>query len=210
MQLLQDRPARLDVVLRTDDAARLHPLRDGLRPLDVTCQVKRAGDTAWAPTPLGAGTWLEVGHGAYLLELAALDLERAGSLLVLVSGALGLVPAIHPVLLQVEVVPARELRGARPDLPQTIVIGQLAGQDGRPLARATVSATLLETPLLLRGTAIAGDAVIASSDDDGFFALPLITGATVDLSIPAARYRRTLVIPPPLAPGVPLRLFSIP
>jgi len=78
------------------------------------------------------------------------------------------------------------------------------------MAHATVAATLLEVPLLLGGIAVAGQAVQVASDENGFFELPLLTGATVDLQISVARYRRTLVIPPPPAPGAPVRLFSIP
>lgn len=210
VQLVQGRAATLDVVLRTDDGARQYPLRPGLAPGDVLCQLKRAGAGAWTPYALDGASWRDVGNGAYLLALGPADVEPTGALLVLLTGMPGLSPPLLSVLVQAEVVPARQFRASRPDLPQTVLVGQLAGQDGRTIVRATVTATLLETPLLVRGTAVAGDAVIGSSDDGGLFELPLLTGATVDLSIPAARYRRTLVVPPPPAPGAPVRLFEIP
>lgn len=210
VRLIQGRAATVDIVLRTDDPARHFPLRAGLGPSDVTCQRKRSGSASWVPMPLDAATWRDSGNGTYLLDLDATDVEAPGALFIFVSGAPGLAPPVLPVLLEAEVVPERHFSGTRPDLPRTILVGQLAGQDGRPLVGATITASLLETPVLLRGAAIAGDAIMARSDDDGFFELPLITGATVDLSIAAARYRRTLVVPPPPAPGVPVRLFSIP
>jgi hypothetical protein len=127
-----------------------------------------------------------------------------------VTGQPGLAPTILPALISAEVVVARQFRAARPDLPATIVVGQIAGLDGRPIAGATVTATLVQAPLVLEGVAIAGDGVIAASDDDGLFELPLLCGATVDLQIPALRYRRTFLVPLPPAPGAPVRLFSIP
>lgn len=210
LQLLQSQPAVLDLVLRTDDAARLHAFATGLGAGDVVCQLKRAGADAWMPKALSGSTFRDAQNGAYLLSLDPGDTDTLGTLLVLVTGRPGLAPSILPSLTQLEVVVAREFRDARPDLPKTVLIGQLVGLDGRPLARATVTATLLQVPLVLSGVAVAGDAVIASSDGDGFFELPVITGATVDLVIAAARYRRTLVVPHPPAPGLPVRLFAIP
>ena len=54
------------------------------------------------------------------------------------------------------------------------------GLDGPPTRARDGDRTLLQVPLVLSGVAVAGDAVIASSDGDGFFELPVITGATVD------------------------------
>jgi hypothetical protein len=210
MQLIQGRSAVLDLVLRTDDPARLFPPRAGLGAADVICQLKRAGATAWASRPLDPASLREVGQGAYLLSLDASELDTLGTLLVLVTGQPSMVPGILPSLTSAEVVAARQFRAARPDLPATVLIGQIAGLDGRPIARATLTATLLQAPLVLEGIAVAGDAVIGASDDDGFFELPLLSGATVDVEIPALRYRRTLVVPTPPAPGAPVRLFSIP
>ncbi len=210
MQLLQGRPATLDLVLRTDELARLCPPRPGLGPADLRCQLKRAGAASWTARPLDALSFRDAGNGAYLLALDALETDTLGRLLVLITGQPGLAPPVLPLLLEAEVVLDRHFRGARPDLPRTVLVGQLCGLDNRPLARATVSATLLQAPLLLAGVAVAGDAILASSDDEGFFELPVLTGATVDLAIPAVRYRRTLVVPPPPAPGSPVRLFSIP
>ncbi len=209
VHLSQNRPASLDFVLRTDDAARQYPLRAGLSPDDVDCQVKRAGAPAWQPKALTPTTFRDVGHGAYVIALEAAELDTVGALLVLLTGHAGLAPALLPSLAMLDVVLARELHAARPDLDRTILTGQVAGLDGRPLQNATVTATLLEVPVLLGGVAIAGDVVIASCDGDGFFELPLLSGATVDVQIPAARYRRTLVVPFPPAPGAPVRLFAI-
>ena len=210
MQLLQGRPTTLELVLRTDDQARLCPPRPGLVPADLRCQLKRAGAPSWTARSLDALSFRDAGNGAYLLVLQALETDTLGRLLVIVEGLPGLAPPILPLLLEAEVVLDRQFRGVRSDLPRTVLVGQLCGLDNRPLARATVSATLLQAPLLLEGVAVAGDAVLASSDDDGFFELPVLAGATVDLAIPAVRYRRTLVVPPPPAPGSPVRLFSIP
>ncbi len=210
LQLLQSQPAVLDLVLRTDAPAGLHGLATELGAGDVLCQLKRAGADTWNGKALSAGNFRDAQNGAYLLSLDAADTDTLGTLLVLATGRPGLAQPILPSLLQLEVVVARSFRAARPDLDKTIVIGQLVGLDGLPLARATVTATLLQVPLLLQGVAVAGDAVIASSDDDGFFELPLITGATVDVVIAAARYRRTLVVPRSPAVGTPVRLFSIP
>ncbi len=210
VQLAQGRAGLIDLVVRTDDSAHLYPPRPGLRAEDVVCQLKGPGEPAWRPLPLAPSAWRDAGLGAYVLELASADLDTPGTLLVHLAGAPALVPPVLPLLESIEVVVARQFRAARPDLPETVLVGQLVDLDGQPIARATVVAMLLEIPLLLSGVAVAGQGVHVASDDDGFFELSLLTGATVDLQIPAARYRRTLVIPAPPAPGAPVRLFSIP
>ncbi len=210
VQLVQDRAGLLDVVVRTDDPARLYPPRPGLRAEDVVCQVKRPSETAWRALPLSAAAWRDAGLGAYVLELGPAVLDTTGLLLLHLGAAPALTLPILPLLLSIEVVEARRFHASRPDLPETVLVGQLVDLGGRPMAHATVAATLLEVPLLLGGIAVAGQAVQVASDENGFFELPLLTGATVDLQISVARYRRTLVIPPPPAPGAPVRLFSIP
>lgn len=90
LQLPQLRPATLDLVLRTDDAARLYPLRGGLVPADVMLELKRAGATDWTTRELDAISWQSAGNGAYVLSLGAGDLDTAGTLLVFVSGRPGL------------------------------------------------------------------------------------------------------------------------
>ncbi len=209
-QLLQSRPGALDVVLRNDDATRLYPPRPGLSADEVRCQLKRPGATAWVEVPLDPAILREVGSGAYLLSLDPNHLDVAGPLFVLLTGRPGLGSPILPAFLEAEVVVPRDFHAPRPHLERTLVVGQLVGLHSRPLAGATIAATLLQAPLLLGGVAVAGDAVLAATDEDGCFELPLLTGATVDVQIAAARYRRTLVVPPPPAPGAPVRLFSIP
>ena len=210
IQLLQGRPAVLDLVLRSDDAAHLYPPRAGLSADEVRCEIKRPGATAWVEVLLDPSVFRDAGNGAYLLGLDASALDVPGSLLVLVTGRPGVLPPVLPSLLEAEVVVPRDFHAPRPHLERTLVVGQLVGLHSRPLAGATVAATLLQPPLLLGGVAVAGDAVLAASDEDGCFELPLLTGATVDVQIAAARYRRTLVVPPPPAPGAPVRLFAIP
>ncbi len=210
VQLLQGRPGALDVVLRSDDPVRLHPPRPGLTSVDVVCELKRPGATPWIPRAIEADAFRDLGNGAYLLSLESRDLDVPGPLFVRLSGRPGLDPPLLPALLELEVVVPRDFHAPRPHLDRTLLVGQLAGLDGRPLARATIAATLLQPPLLLEGVAVAGDSVLGASDDEGAFELPLLTGATVDLQIAAVRYHRTLVVPPPPAPGAPVRLFSIP
>lgn len=207
-ELVQDRAAAVDVVVRSDLPGA--PPREGLGAADLVVELKPAGAAAWSPKVLTAADWEEVGHGAYLLRLDPAEVAPAGVLAVLVAGQPALAPPILPAITELEVVPEREFSATRPNLPRTTLVGQVAGLDGRPLGRATVTATLLQVPVILEGIAVAGDAVIVASDDDGFFELRLITGATADVDIPAARWRRTLIVPPPPAPGVPLRLFSVP
>lgn len=203
--LQQDRPARLDLVLRTPGGTP----RTGVAPEDVTCQLKRAGDLRWTPRLLDAERWREAGHGAYVLALDATDLDVVGPLLVWVEPSRPLAPPLLPLLAEYEVVPAERLGATRPELERTTIVGHTVGLDGRPIAGATVSARLVSLPLVLGGMAVAGDAVITRSDEDGFFALSLVRGATVDIEIAALFYRRTLIVPTAPAPGSPVRLFAI-
>jgi hypothetical protein len=208
IELLQSRPATVDVVLRSDAPG--NQPRAGLGHGDVVVQLKRAGSSDWVTKALSPDDWVDADNGAYVLALGPADVDTLGVLLVLVSGRPGLLTGIHPSLTQVEVVREKQFSAVRPNLPRTTLVGQIVGLDGRPIARATITATLLQVPVVLDGVAVAGDAIIASSDDHGFFELPVITGATVDVDIAAVRYRRTLIVPAPPVPGTPVRLFSIP
>jgi hypothetical protein len=205
--LLHDRPGLLDVVVRTAPEGAPRP---GLQPGDVVCQLKRAGATRWASKRLLAQSWRDAGQGAYVLALDPGDTDTPGALFVLLEGAPHLVPLILPRLCECEVVPAPQAHAARTDLERTTLVGQIVGLDDRPVGRAAVTARLLQVPLVLAGVAVASDPILTQSDDDGFFALSLLAGATVDLEIPVLRFRRTMVVPQAPAPGVPVRLFAIP
>lgn len=206
LTLPQGRPATLDVVLHAQGGAP----RTGVAPEDLVCQLKQPGSLVWAAKELDASTWREAGHGAYLLGLNPAEVDQPGVLTIRLAGRTGLLPALHDLLFQVAVAPVRELALPPPELPRTVLIGQVVGVDGKPIPRAAVSATLVQVPLLLRGTAVAGDGITVHGDQHGSFELALLTGATVDLHIPLVRFRRTLVVPAPPAPGAPVRLFSIP
>jgi hypothetical protein len=66
----------------------------------------------------------------------------------------------------------------------------------------------MQQPLAIGGIAVLSEPLTTETDERGYFQFDAITGANVQVQIPALAYNRTLVVPPPPAHGIPVRLFS--
>ena len=97
------------------------------RPVPTTSLNKRAGAVP-GPRRRSCRHLPRRQNGAYSFSLDSGDTGTLGTLLVLLTGRPGL-PSPPAFDHQLEVVVAREFRAARPDLPKTVLIGQLVGLD---------------------------------------------------------------------------------
>ena len=182
--------------------------RAELGPSDVICRLRAAGTGTWHEKKLDPVSWQAVGHGVYVLTIEPTEVPACDQLIFLVESRPGLKLAIEPMLRTARVVPpsAQLVPG---DLAVTRVCGRLVGLDGKPRVKAPLIFRIHQPPLLSGGIAVTGDPTTIESDERGYFSVDLVTGATVSVQIQAIAYNRVVVIPPPPAPGIPVRLFSI-
>lgn len=205
MTITEGRVAELQIVMTSQDEP-CHG-RPGLAPGDVDCLVLRQGHTTWARKELTSATWRDHSHGVYTLTLEPKEFDGSASVTVLLQGHPGLAPPILSVLEKHEVVEARK-SGIQP-IPETILCGRVLTLAQTGKAKAAVVARVVQLPLVIGGAAITNDPVSTETNDDGDFELRLITGAVVNVQIQAINFQKQFAVPPPPAPGVPVRLFSI-
>jgi hypothetical protein len=179
-----------------------------LKPTDVACQVKAAHSATWQEKKLDGVTWQHAGHGVYALTLEPGEVPACDEVVVLVEGRAGLRAAFEPILRTLRIVP-RCPRLVPGELPVTKVCGRLIALDGKPRVKTPVTFRVHQPPLLSSGIAVTGDVTTIETDDKGYFETDIVTGACVAVQIQAINYNRVVVIPPPPAPGIPIRLFSI-
>ncbi len=123
------------------------------------------------------------------------DFNETGNVIVRVSGSgVDLTVASVLVIAEPSTVPT-------PNTPPntTSIFGFLYDTDSSPLSGATISARLISVPIVqytsAQSFAIASKPIVTTTDSTGFFTMDLITGATFDVFISDASYRRVLVVP---------------
>ena len=141
------------------------------------------------------GNFTELGSGFYELDLDASDVDTLGSLVVRWTGPTartGLVSAF--------------VAATAPTSPTSItepvmssIFGYIYNASGEPVSNVGVSARVLSQPTVLHpgseGLVVSSGLVTTTTDSDGFFTLNLIAGTSVDVFIPSANYRRTILVP---------------
>lgn len=204
MNLVDGRPAHIDVLMKTD--AESPKGRAGLKPGDVDCLLMRCGWTEWTRKELTPASWRDVGHGVYALTLEAKEFEGTDTLTLLLQGHPGVSPPVRPVLRRFDVVEAHK---PGIPIPETILVGRVLSLDQKGKAKAAVTARVAQLPLVIGGAAICNDPITTETNEEGFFELRCVTGAVINVQIPALQFQKQFAVPPPPAPGVPVRLFSV-
>jgi len=150
------------------------------------------------------GNLREFSLGFYEIDLSAANTSTAGSLDVRVTG-----PTIRTQLVSAfiaVVAPTNPVASQPP--PRTSLFGFVYQADGSPAQNISVSAKILSQPTILHplteGMVLGIGLVTARTDADGFFSISLVSGAQVDVFIPASGFRRTLTVP-----SVSTNLFDI-
>ncbi len=172
----------------------------GLVAADVTANLRKAGGS-FAAFALTVSNFTEVGFGTYEIDLAAGDTDTLGTATVVVDGV-----DIDQSTTFVTVV-AVASASASTSLEQCNVTGYVYDPSGNPLVGAGVNARIVGLPSIEQSVAaVANDLVSVSTDSNGYFILPLIKLADVEITIPAANYRRKIVVPNQTS----VSLFTIP
>lgn len=184
-QLQQNAAAELVVYLTKDNAAVA-----GLAFGDVTAEYRKEGAASFTSKTLDALNWAEIGSGVYTIAFTASELDTVGSFTVKVTGA-----TIDQYVTVANVLS----EGTTPtevSLETCVLNGHVFSADGQAVEGTSVSARVLGLPSIEGSqAAITDDRVAVSTDANGEFFLPLVRGADVEVFIPAANYRRQLVVP---------------
>ncbi len=150
------------------------------------------------------GNLREFSLGYYEIDLDATETDTEGSLDIRITGVTIRTQLITAFV--ATVAPANPIATQPP--PLTSLFGFLFNADGSPRQDAAVSARILAQPTVLHpqteGMVLGSGLVTVLTDADGFFSISLVSGAQVDVFIPAANYRRTLTVP-----SSPTNLFDI-
>ena len=171
---------------------------------DVTADLRKAAGSFASLTLTGAN-FIEIGLGTYQVNLAVGDTDTLGNLDLRLSGPLFSTYLITAFV--AESVPTSPT--TTPDLPTTAIFGFVRSPANVPVENASVSYRVLSMPSISNpnGAAVllSSELVTVTTDNEGFFTVPMITGSVVDIFIPVSSYRRTITVP-----NATTNLFQIP
>jgi len=187
--------------------------RTGILFNQIDVSFKKATDLTFTlKTLTGPPTdFRENGNGLYEILFSSVELGVLGSFFYVINGnGLLPVPAIRQFVGQAFVESSSTYTPGTISLPTNVITGNLIDLNGNAMAGKAISARVLSAPTIL-GTnpnigGVGVDIISAKTDSGGFFAIELLQGAVVDITIPTVNYRRTLTVP---ANGTDV-LFDIP
>jgi len=177
--------------------------------VDVAC--KKATQSAFVVKVLTSPEFRENGNGVYEILFSGVDLNVLGTFLYVINGNGGLPsPAIRQFVGQAFVVSASDYTPGSISLSTCVLTGNLVDMKGQPLTGVAVSARVVAMPQIIGADpnigGVSSDMMSSQTDSAGFFALELVQGATVDITISRINYRRTLVVPAETT----AKLFTLP
>jgi hypothetical protein len=162
----------------------------GLTYSGVTAQYRKEGGVAFSSKTLSGSNFAEVGLGVYTIQFTTAELDTAGVFVVVVTGA-----TIDQSTTLVNVLPVTEATTSVTVNTCTIT-GHVFELTGVPMVGVAVSATILGHPSIEQNEIVLADTTVSvTTDSNGMFFLPLIRLADVEIAIPAANYRRRIVVP---------------
>ena len=193
----QGTPTWLTVVASNDDTG---IAREGITYDQVDVVFKKSTQVTFSSKIITAGEWRESGLGVYEVLFSNTDLNVLGSLIYVINSNILLpLPKIRQFIGLASVVSSASYIPNAVVLSTNALVGNLIDLHGNPLVNAVISARIIELPSILgSGTNKGGvsmDLVSARSDAGGFFALEVVQGSLVDITIPMIGYRRTLRVP---------------
>jgi hypothetical protein len=180
----------------------------GLLFSDVTAGIKKANASVFSVFTLTALNFTDVGGGYYKIDLTSADTNSIG-LLYFRFSAVDAAPSLVTYNVAAAVTPV--VPPTPPDVPVTnIIYGYIFDITGALIEDASVTARVLSSPMILHpgaaGIGVGGDIIFTRTDSAGMFELTLVANASVEISIPAIGYKRTITVPA----GQSTNLFDIP
>lgn len=175
--------------------------RTGILYTEIDVSYKKYGDTSFTNKVLtGVADFREIGVGVYEVSFSAAELDTLGSFVFIINGNGTLAaPPVRQVLGQAVVVAAAAYTPGTITLSTNVLTGNIVDLQGTPVANVGVNAIVLSLPTVMGVTpntgGITNSLVSAVTDASGFFALEVLQGAVIDISISKVNYRRTLTVP---------------
>lgn len=185
--------------------------RTGITFNQVNVSYKKSTGSSFGTKVLTGPDFREIGLGIYEILFSSAELDTLGSFLYVIVGNGSLpLPEIKQYVGQADVQSASAFTPGTVALPLNTLTGNLIDLGGQALTGVAVSARVLSAPTILGTTPNIGgvdtSVISTKTDTGGFFALSILQGAVVDITIPRMNYRRTLTVP---ANGTDI-LFDIP
>jgi hypothetical protein len=174
--------------------------RTSLIYTQVDVAYKKYGASVFSLKTLVTGDFREIGHGVYEILFSTSELNTVGSFLYVINGNGSIpLPTIRQFIGQAVVQSSSTYTPGTISLTTNVLTGNLIDLSGNALVGESVSARIMSAPTII-GTSpniggIASNIVSTVTDSGGFFALELLQGAVVDITIPVINYRRTLTVP---------------
>lgn len=137
----------------------------------------------------GSTFWKEIGSGVYTVEFTAAELNTVGSFVFKITGA-----TINQFV-GVATIQAAGNAQTLKTVGTCIVTGHVYDVSGLPLQNASVSARVVGFPTILTDVVLSDSNVSVLTDANGEFFITLARLALVDITIPAANYRRQITVP---------------
>ena len=155
--------------------------------------------------PVERVDWVEVNAtvapGSYLLLLPPTILNKEDVFTYIVTNGSPppvppAVPLFEPYFNTIDIVGSTDpVTYSTPSVATCKLYGFLVDVGGNAINNSVVSARLLGTPATSGSLAVSDSIVSSKTDANGYFELVAAQGMTVDVIIPVAGYRRTLVVP---------------
>lgn len=174
--------------------------RTGITFSQVDVSYKKYGQPTFSVKTLLVTDFQENGNGVYEILFSGTELNTEGSFIYVVQGNGALPsPAVRQFVGQASVQSSASYTPGSISLSTNVLTGNLIDLHGDPLIGEAVSARVLSAPTVM-GTSpnvggVGSDTVSTQTDYAGFFALEVLQGAEVDITIPVVNYRRTLTVP---------------
>lgn len=174
--------------------------RTGITFNQVNVAYKKYTQSTFQTKVLAPGDFRENGNGVYEILFASGELDTLGTFIYVVNGNGVLpLPAIRQAVGQAFVVSSSSYTPGTITLDTNVLTGNLVDMKGQPLIGVAVSARIVAMPEILGSSpnigGVSSDLMSVQTDAAGFFALEVLQGAVVDISIPRINYRRTLTVP---------------
>lgn len=171
--------------------------------IDVTAAAQGTGaDSLSIPqtiTALSGGVdyLTDLGDGFYSVGFSPTELSATGSMLIKAKGANTTVTVVDAYV-STPLADSPSAPISSPPATSTL-FGWVYDVTGQPVEGASVSFRVLDTPSIVgncvAGAGLASDIRSVSTDSNGFFSMNLVVGASVDVFIPAANFRRIVTVP---------------
>jgi len=156
-------------------------------PTNVTCEIKKAGQTVFSAKAVTSSNWINLGGGYYTLKFSGDDLSRVGNFIYKLTG-----PNFDNFLYDEFTILAGEDVTVK---DKCVVKGEFIGLSGNAAQQIKITARMVDFPAKSSNRIVSGDTIFTFLNSDGKFEMALLRGSTVLIEVPRAAIRSQIVVP---------------